>query len=85
MTTIDPETAAQYGLTVNSNQGTYGRGLAYSIGKKLEVTEVYKSHTEANDGGRPVLVTETITEVTTEQQGKTKPFDSDSPRLPKNG
>ena len=46
MATIDPETAAQYGLTVNSNQGTYRRGLAYRTGKKLEVAEVYKSHTD---------------------------------------
>jgi len=53
MTTVDPESAAQYGLSVNQNHGCYQRGTSYSIEKKLEVAEVYRRHEQASNGGRP--------------------------------
>jgi hypothetical protein len=37
MTTVDPESAAQYGLTVNQNHRYYQCGTFFSIEKKLEV------------------------------------------------
>jgi hypothetical protein len=49
MTTVDPESAAQYGLTVNQNHGYYQRGTFYSIEKKLEVAEVYRTYEQASD------------------------------------
>jgi hypothetical protein len=55
MTTVDPESAAQYGLVVNQNDGFYQRGTSYSIEKKLEVAEMYRSHEQADDGRRPNL------------------------------
>ena len=55
MTSVDPDTAAQYGLVVNQNHGLYQRGVPYDIVKKLEVAEVYRSHQRAVNGGRPVL------------------------------
>jgi hypothetical protein len=55
MTTVDPEFAAQYGLAVNQNHRYYQRRAFYSIEKKLEVAEVYRSHEKASNGGRPNL------------------------------
>ena len=55
MTTVDPESAAQYGLAVNQNHGLYQRRASYSIEKKMEVAEVYRSHEKASNGGRPNL------------------------------
>jgi len=55
MTTVYPESAAQYGLAVNQNHGCYQRGTSYSIEKKLEVAEVYRSHEKASIGRRPNL------------------------------
>jgi hypothetical protein len=57
MTTVDPESAAQYGLAVNQNHGLYQRGASISIEKNLEVAEVYRSHEKASNGGRPNLTT----------------------------
>jgi transposase len=53
MTTLDPESAAQYGVVVNQNDGFYQRGTSYSIEKKLEVAEMYRSQEQARGGGRP--------------------------------
>jgi hypothetical protein len=55
MTTVDPEFAAQYGLAVNQNHGSYRRGASYIIEKKREVAEVFRSHEKASIGGRPNL------------------------------
>jgi hypothetical protein len=55
MTTLDPESAAQYGLVVNQNDGFYQRGTSYSIKKKLEVAEMHRSQEQARGGGRPNL------------------------------
>jgi hypothetical protein len=50
MTTVDPESAAQYGLTVEQNHGFHQRGASKTIEKKLEVAEVYRSLKQASDG-----------------------------------
>jgi hypothetical protein len=56
MTTVDPESAAQYGLAVNQNHGCHKRGASYSIEKKLvEVARVFRSLKQANYDGRPNL------------------------------
>jgi hypothetical protein len=53
MKTVDPESVAQYGLAVNQNHGCHQCGTSYSIEKKLEVTEAYRSHKRASDSSWP--------------------------------
>jgi hypothetical protein len=50
MTTVDPESAAQYRLTINQNHEFHEHWLFYSTNEKLEqVEEVYRSHEQAID------------------------------------
>jgi hypothetical protein len=55
MACIEPEHAALYGLSVNSNGGIYQHGGTHSIEKKLSVAATYQRLKETNGGNRPEL------------------------------
>jgi hypothetical protein len=52
---IGPEQAAQYGLSINKNNGIYNHGYKFDLEKKLSAEASYERFKEANRGLRPNL------------------------------
>jgi hypothetical protein len=50
---MGPELAAFYGLSVNTNHGSYRSGVAYGIEKKIKVEMAYRKGLQSNGDDQP--------------------------------